>query len=110
VTYALAADYRDTIGAARINYHVGYSWRSNYEGTLDNAPGTRIEAFGILDASVSYEQGGWSLALFGRNLTNEVAYSHTFSVVPNKLGGSAWKFATPRTPRNYGLQLTYQFD
>lgn len=110
VTYALAADYRDAFGAGRMNYHVGYNWRSNYEGTLDNAPGTRVEAFGILDASVSYEQGAWSVALFGRNLTNEAAYSHTFSVVPNNLGGSIWKFATPRTPRNYGLQVTYHFE
>jgi outer membrane receptor protein involved in Fe transport len=47
--------------------------------------------------------------LFGSNLTDEDAYSHTYAVVPNALGGTFWKFATPRQPRTYRLQLTYEF-
>ena len=85
------------------------NWRDDYQGTLDNHPGTAIDAFGLLDASLSYEYKNWSVALFGNNLTDEDAYSHTFAVVPNAQGGTFWKFATPRVPRTYGVQLTYEF-
>jgi iron complex outermembrane receptor protein len=109
VSYSLSSNYEHDIGAGTASFRVGYNWRSDYEGTLNNQPGTGIDAFGILDASIGYEYNNWSFALFGSNLTDEDAYSHTYAVVPNALGGTFWKFATPRQPRTYGLQLTYEF-
>ena len=109
VTYTVASDYARDIGPGNANFRVSYNWRSDYEGTLDNHSGTSIDAFGVLDASLSYSWGNWTAALFGTNLTDEDAYSHTYAVVPNSLGGTLWKFATPRVPRNYGVQVTYEF-
>ena len=109
VTASLASNYEQQIGAGTANFRLAYNWRSDYEGTLNNHPGTDIDALGLLDASVGYEYGNWSLALFGRNLTDEDAYSHTYAVVPNSLGGTFWKFSTPRVPRSYGLQVAYEF-
>lgn len=62
-----------------------------------------------VSASLGYQYDQWTVALFGNNLTDEDAFSHTFVVVPNAQGGSFWKFATPRAPRTYGVQLTYAF-
>ncbi|HEX5649694.1 MAG TPA: TonB-dependent receptor [Steroidobacteraceae bacterium] len=109
VTYTVASDYARDIGPGNAHFRVSYNWRSDYEGTLDNHSGTAIDAFGVLDASLSYSWGNWTAALFGTNLTDEDAYSHTYAVVPNSLGGTLWKFATPRVPRNYGVQVTYEF-
>jgi iron complex outermembrane receptor protein len=109
VSYSVSSNYEYDIGRGTASFRVGYNWRSDYEGTLNNQSGTGIDAFGILDASLGYEYNNWSFALFGNNLTDEDAYSHTYAVVPNALGGSLWKFATPRVPRTYGVQLTYEF-
>lgn len=109
VSYTVSSDYQQPIGPGAATLHIAYNWRSDYEGTLDNHAGTRIDAFGLLDASLGYDYDSWSVALFGRNLTDETAYSSTFAVVPNAAGGTFWKFATPRTPRTFGIQLSYQF-
>jgi iron complex outermembrane receptor protein len=109
VSYSVSSDIEQPIGDGTATFHVSYNWRSDYEGTLNNHPGTGIDAFGLLDASLAYDYRSWSVALFGRNLTDEAAYSHTFAVVPNAQGGTLWKFATPRVPRTFGVQLTYQF-
>jgi iron complex outermembrane receptor protein len=109
VTYSLASDYGWTMGPGDANFRISYNWRSDYEGTLDNHSGTSIDSFGVLDASLTYQWNDWNFALFGTNLTDEDAYSHTYAVVPNSLGGTLWKFATPRVPRNYGVQVTYEF-
>lgn len=109
VSYSVASNYQLAVGAGTANFRVAYDWRSDYEGTLDNHSGTGIDAFGLLDASLTYQIGNWSAAVFGNNLTDEDAYSHTYAVVPNALGGTFWKFATPRVPRTYGVQLSYEF-
>jgi iron complex outermembrane receptor protein len=109
VTYSIASNYGREVGPGDVNFRVSYNWRADYEGTLDNHSGTDIDAFGVLDASLSYQWQGWTAAIFGNNLTDEDAYSHTFAVVPNSLGGTLWKFATPRAPRTYGVQVTYEF-
>jgi len=108
VSYTVASDYVQPIGEGEATFHLAYNWRSDYEGTLNNQTGTAIDAFGLLDASLSYQHRSWSVSLWGRNLTDEDAYSHTFAVAPNAQGGSLWKFATPRAPRTFGVQLTYQ--
>jgi iron complex outermembrane recepter protein len=109
VTYSLTSDYGRQVGPGDASFRISYNWRSDYEGTLDNHSGTSIDAFGVLDASLSYQFNNWTFALFGNNLTDEDAYSHTFAVVPNAAGGTFWKFATPRMPRTYGLQVTFDF-
>jgi iron complex outermembrane receptor protein len=109
VSYSLSSNYEQDIGAGTVNFRVSYNWRDDYEGTLNNHPGTQVESFGVLDASIGYRFNDWSVAAYGSNLTDEDAYSHTYAVVPNALGGTFWKFATPRVPRTYGVQLTYEF-
>jgi iron complex outermembrane recepter protein len=109
LSYTIASDYGLPLAAGQALFRIAYNWRDDYEATLNNQSGTRIDAFGLLDASLGYDRQSWSVTLFGRNLTDEESYSTAFAVVPNAQGGTFWKFATPRVPRTYGVQLTYQF-
>lgn len=107
-TYAVQTDYTVPLDSGDLSFRVGYSWRDDYEATVTNHPGTRIEAFGLLDASISYDFADkWSVSLFGRNLTNEDAYAWTFAVTPAPDDSSFWNMAYPRTPRTYGVEFVY---
>jgi len=92
-----------------LGFFIGYNWTANYAGTINDQPGTHIDSFGILDASLTYKLRGWNVAAFGNNLTNEGAFTHTYAVGPTPQGGSLWKFANPRVPRTYGVKVTYRF-
>ncbi len=110
VTWALQSTYTVPVASGDIALRAGYSWVSNYAGTINDASGTHINSFGLLSASLTYNHGDrLSFAVFGSNLTNEGAFSHTYSVAPTPQGGSLWKFANPRTPRTFGASATYKF-
>ncbi|MFU8765041.1 MAG: TonB-dependent receptor [Haliea sp.] len=108
-TYTVALNYLQDIGNGELTGRLSYNWRDDYAGTVTNFPGTRIDAYGILDASLSYQFGSWRVGVFGRNLTDEDQYSHTFAVAPASDGSSLFGFATPRPPRTVGAEVTYQF-
>ena len=75
----------------------------------------KIEAFGLLDSSLTYERDEWRVSVFGRNLTDDDSFSHDYVIAPNRPQpgvqnqGSFWKFATVRSPREFGLEVTYSF-
>ncbi len=108
-TYTVALNYKQDIGTGNLTGRVGYNWRDHYEGTVSNFPGTRIDSFGLLDASLSFQFEQWRIGVFGRNLTDEDAYQHTFVVAPNSDGSSLFTFANPRPPRTFGVELSYTF-
>jgi iron complex outermembrane receptor protein len=115
LTYSVQNVFDWTVGEGDLSWRTGYSWRDDYEATTTNHAGTSIEAFGLLDTSVSYDIGSWRFALFGRNLTDEDSYTHDFVVSPNRPtagnpnNGTLWKFATVRSPREWGLEAMYSF-
>lgn len=107
--YTAALNYQRAIGDGRLNGRISYSWRDDYAGTVTDFPGTHVDAFGLLDASIGYNFKQWRVGLFGRNLTDADEYSHTFTVVPQQSGADLFSFATPRPPRTFGLEMTYSF-
>jgi iron complex outermembrane receptor protein len=107
--YTAALNYSQAVGGGDLRGRLSYSWTDDYAGTVTDFPGTHVDDFGLLDASLNYTYGQWQVGVFGRNLTDEDEYSHTFAVVPYRSGRSLFTFATPRAPRTYGLELTYTF-
>lgn len=107
--YTAALNYASELGGGKLNGRVSYNWTDSYEGTLTNFQGTQIDSFGLLDVSLSYRYNQWRIGVYGRNLTNEDEYSHTFAVVPETTGASLFGFNTPRPPRVFGLEATYTF-
>ncbi|GAB3287564.1 TonB-dependent receptor [Parahaliea aestuarii] len=108
-TYTAALNYLQDVGNGALTGRLSYNWRDDYAGTVTDFPGTHVDAYGVLDASLSYQFGNWRVGVFGRNLTDEDEYSHTFVVAPNSDGSSLFGFATPRPPRTYGAELVYTF-
>jgi len=108
-TFSIESLLEMDIGPGVASWRVGYNWRDDYAGTLWDHPGTHVDAFGLLDMSVDYEVGSWRFSVFGRNLTDEDEYSHTFVVAPTVEGGSLWKFAVPRPGTEWGVEATYRF-
>ena len=56
-----------------------------------------------LDLSVSYQQGGATFSVFGRNLTDEDALAHGLNV------SGLWSYATPVAPRTWGVEVVHDF-
>ena len=107
--YTVALNYMQDIGDGSLTGRLSYNWRDDYWGSVSNVPGTMIESFGLLDASLSYAINDWRIGVFGRNLTDESAYPHAFVVAPNTDDSALFSFANPRPPRHYGIEVTYIF-
>ncbi|QGZ94930.1 TonB-dependent receptor [Terricaulis silvestris] len=58
---------------SELTARVDYSYRTAIEHEITNNPLLRQPAYGLLNARLTYnyEPGGWSLAIFGTNLTDE---------------------------------------
>ncbi len=86
---------------------VDYSYRSEHFLDVANSPGLLQDDYGLLNAHVSYEtaDGQFGLALFGKNLTDEI-----YKV--NGLDASAFfglAFASFGAPRTWGIEATARF-
>jgi iron complex outermembrane receptor protein len=108
-TFSIESVLERNIGPGIASWRVGYNWRDDYSGTLWDHPGTHVDSFGLLDMAIAYEVDSWRFSLFGRNLTDEDEYSHTFVVAPTVEGGSFWKFAVPRPGTEWGIEAVYRF-
>ncbi len=63
--------------------------------------------YGVTDASITYtnEKSGLKIALFGKNVFDEVYYDFGTNFSSSILGIQTFWLTPPRT---YGLQLTYE--
>ena len=87
---------------------LGWSYKGSHSTASDNEAQTRQAAYGLLDYRVelSPEHGDWSVALLGKNLTDEV-YNVFTSVIPLAPGGA---FASVRGKgREVSLEMRYRF-
>ena len=82
---------------------VTYTGKTN--GTLEQNPNYDMDAYTLFGARAHLDasSGVWSLALWGRNLTNELATTGSFN-----LGDTVVRYVG--MPRTYGLTLTFHYD
>ncbi|HMT46950.1 MAG TPA: TonB-dependent receptor [Novosphingobium sp.] len=87
-----------------------YSWRSNFWTALndplaagDEEGATNIRAVGLLNASITYTHGDYSLAVFGTNLTDERYFNFLTSSAP------VINFGSLAMPRVIGVRGKYTF-
>lgn len=115
VTYTLMSAMSWTLGGGDLSWRASYSHTDGYEATITNYPGSAIDGYEIVDSSVSYSFGKWMLSLFGRNLTDEESWTHSYAVNPvrptatDAAPGTLWRFAQRRAPREVGVELQYRF-
>lgn len=115
-SYTLAADYSTKIGGISLKLHADYAWQSSqasYEYYYAPNPGNAaivdaltIKAAGIVGAraTLGFDDDRYELSLFGRNLTNNRAFSQSLIVAP--LGYTS---GTRREPVTYGATLAVKF-
>ena len=106
LSFNLNGVYTWSIGAGEASVRVNYSWKDDYETLLTNNAFSRIDSYGLLDASVNYDWDRYSVSLFGRNLSDEDYFTHVFAVPVSE---ALWNFGTPREPRVWGVQMSVDF-
>ncbi len=88
----------------------GVDWRFNgsrYADFQATGPRQEMPQFGIVDLRAGIERQGWSLALYAKNVGNEIAINY---VQPESLaGGSGPQSASVWQPRTIGATLTSNF-
>lgn len=107
---SLTADYSFALPntwTARVG--AGYRYVTKRLSDLQSSPDV-IEAdkYSALDLSASVANGGWSVRLFARNVTDEHGVL-TNSVVSNALGQPQFASGTPLQPRTIGLAVDVTF-
>jgi len=125
VTGSLAADYTIEVPYGKYTTTLGYRYIAPYDQQIardDSVPvpnndGTtvlssndarvRTNVQNLLDASIGLsipgQHGETTVAVFGRNLTNNRGTSSAFTVA------GLWSFATAREPKVYGVRVGYKF-
>jgi iron complex outermembrane receptor protein len=78
-----------------------WAWRSRQFGDFNNTPQDIIPAYGLLNASLRYSEGPWTVTLWGRNLQNKF-YDEVASIF------AGWVIE-PGQPRTYGLTAAVKF-
>ncbi len=113
--YSVASSMNWDIGPGELNWRISYSWTDSYEATITNYYGSAIDEYGILDSSVSYRMDNWQFSLYGRNLTDEDTWTHSYVVNPlrptatDQAPGTLWRFAQRRAPSEVGFEVVYDF-
>lgn len=79
-----------------------------YYSSLDLDPNTEHDAYTVVNARVALVgvRHGWSVALIGKNLTDETTYTWRDDV---PLTNSNSYYGVPKRPRSVALQARYQF-
>jgi iron complex outermembrane receptor protein len=106
LSYSLSAAYDFEIGGgASMLARVAYSWRDDYMTDLYNKPWLQQEAFGLLDASLTYTSPSekFKVSVYGKNLTDEEYFDYAADV--GALDSARWGGA----PRTYGVRVAYQY-
>jgi len=100
--YTLTGEYRVPMSdRGDLIFRGQYAWRDGFYTDVTNNELRAIDDYGILDASVRFENDKWRVSLWGRNLTEE-NYADIISAAFNyqRFGGQA---------RTYGVEVGYRF-
>ncbi|MEQ8835807.1 MAG: TonB-dependent receptor, partial [Lacipirellulaceae bacterium] len=100
--YSVALTHeKDVDGLGTLMSRISYSYTD--ERALDDNNFINVSSYEDLSASIRLmdAKGRWSVALFGKNLTDEEVFTWGLNV----LGGLAWGGA----PRTWGVELAYEY-
>jgi iron complex outermembrane receptor protein len=106
MTYNIAASYdRPLASGGELGFRLSYNWTDEFYNDALNSVIIRQEAYGLIDASVSYtnEKENLQVSLFGRNLADEDYFDFALD---NALTTQTWG----GMPRTFGVRLTYSYD
>ena len=101
LSYNIMADYFLPSGIGAWNFHLEFS---HVDEQLNDYlfTATVIEEQNLLDARIGWtsNSGQWEVALWGKNLTDEAYFAHSYVIGPGAIG--VWG-----PPRTYGVTATW---
>lgn len=103
-SYSFATEYGWDVGAGRLNLRSEYNWLDDVFFSPFNNPQSGQESYGLLHGRLEYvfADDRWSVALFGRNLTDKDYFTSSVAL-PNQ--GAI--YAAAGAPRTYGIQVSF---
>ncbi len=110
-SFTLAAQYEAPIGRGlELAARVDYSHRSATFFLPENTPASLQPAYGLLNARLTLShESGLSLALWGRNLTDEAYILGAFDDARNPSPGLGFATTNQGPPREYGVTAQFRF-
>jgi len=100
-SYNIMADYNLPTGSGNFDFHIEFS---HIDEQLNDYlfTATVIDEQDLLDARIGWtsNSGTWNVSLWGKNLTNEAYFSHTYVIGPGVIG--VWG-----PPKTYGITATW---
>lgn len=101
--YSITASYDVPMNSgANLNFRVDYTYTDEQINDYPTADNTVIEEFSLVDARAAWTSadGAWQVAIWGKNLTEDEYFSHSYTIGPGTVG--VWGH-----PRTYGATLTW---
>ena len=100
-SYNIMADYNLPISSGSLDFHLEFS-HVDEQITDYLFAGTVIDEQDLLDARISWtsNDGQWQVALWGKNLTDEAYFAHSYVIGPGVIG--VWG-----PPKTYGVSVTW---
>jgi iron complex outermembrane receptor protein len=97
----LAATYTVAIGPGELSARASYERRAKADTDVRNFDALVMQEYGILDGTLGYDFGSWSVSVYGRNITNtDYVDIRSLGVGYQAFGGA---------PRSYGVTGSYSF-
>ncbi|MFK7731488.1 MAG: TonB-dependent receptor [Pseudomonadales bacterium] len=102
-TGSLDATYEWEVGSGQAWVRGAYRMIGSHFVEQTNRAELENDTQHLIDMSVNYAINDLQFSLYGRNLTDEDALAHGLNV------SGLWAYASPRAPRTWGLEVTYNF-
>lgn len=100
------AQYRWSLGESGGAFiRADYTYQTDYFLEASNTPLEVQDGYGIVDARAAYESpsGAWEVALWGKNLTDELVATHMTAFAPFRQQLNIYQ-----PPRTFGVSLTFR--
>jgi iron complex outermembrane receptor protein len=109
VTATLIPMLTFNVGSGVLTARAAWHYVDDMEMTFMNSPQTHVPSHSTVDASLVYTINGWSISLWGLNLTDDDSWTQGYDVGAGVDQPGFWSYTAVRPPRAYGVNLSVDF-
>lgn len=105
--FTLAANYVQPLVQGDLVFSGNFSFVDDQFMTVFNDDVEKVDSYTQINARISWRAESYELALFGKNLTDEISFANDLSVSGLEDGNRTT--VRPLSPRTYGVEAVYRF-
>ena len=112
VTWNVGAEYGTYVSdALKVTGRVDYAWKNTIFYNPENTPFLRQPSYGVLNARLTFalEDSGWSLGVFGTNLTDERYFVGGYDDAQSPSPALGFAIVNMAAPREWGVSAQLRF-